>query len=151
MVYYVLVSLMEVITIFISLLLVLLPQSELKWAYLTYIIMTVVRAIVFFMSSVSLIGLCKDLLLLYFLLDNVFVVMVASIITYIFLNYQKQIDFIIPAIVCYPILLFFLCGNMRVMLVFCEWKPWQVVVYKFIKIIGTTYFLVYGCYVIIQD
>ena len=52
---------------------------------------------------------------------------------------------------CYPILFFFLCGNAKVMLVFCEWKRWQVIFYKTIKLIGSTYFLDYGCYVLISD
>ena len=63
-------------------------------------------------------GFTKDLYKLYFLIDNVLLVVIASIITYAFLNYQKPIPNIMGAIVCYPMLLFFLCGNGRVMLVF---------------------------------
>lgn len=113
--------------------------------------MTCVRIVIFTLSSISLIGLTKDMFLLYTLLDNIFVMMVASVVTYIFLNYQKQVDYLIPAIVCYPILLFFMCGNQRVMLVFCDWEKWQVIFYKFIKIIGTTYFLVYGSCLIVLN
>jgi len=32
----------------------------------------------------------------------------------------------------------------------CEWARWQVVVYKLIKVAGSTYFLVYGGYIIID-
>lgn len=116
---YLLVCLMETITIFLSLLLILLPPYQLKWAYLTYIIMTIVRSIVFLISSLHLIGLTKDLLKLYFLMDNVLLFMIASDITYFFLNYQKQGDYVTGAITCYPILCFFLCGNGKVMFVFC--------------------------------
>ena len=87
-------------------------------------------------------GFTKDLYKLYFLIDNVLLVVIASIITYAFLNYQKPIPNIMGAIVCYPMLLFFLCGNGRVMLVFCEWQSWQVVLYKSIKLIGSTFFLI---------
>ena len=70
---------------------------------------------------------------------------IASVITYIFLNIQSQVQYVEGAIVCYPILLFFLVGNMRVMLVYCRWAPWQVIFYKVVKVIGAIYFLVYGC------
>jgi hypothetical protein len=113
--------------------------------------MTVVRIVIFALSSISLIGFTKDLFLLYTLLDNVFVMMVASVVTYIFLNYQKQVDYLIPAIVSYPFLLFFLCGNQRVMLVFCDWEKWQIIIYKIIKVIGATYFLVYGSCLIVLE
>ena len=96
-------------------------------------------------------GFTKDLYKLYFLIDNVLLVVIASIITYAFLNYQKPIPNIMGAIVSYPILLFFLCGNGRVMLVFCEWQSWQVVLYKSIKLIGSTFFLIYGCYVLTSN
>ena len=138
-------------TIFLSLLLVLVPAEDLKHVYMTYIIMTCVRAVVFSISSLQLVGFTKDLYKLYLLIDNVLLVVIASIITYAFLNYQKPIPNIMGAIVSYPILLFFLCGNGRVMLVFCEWQSWQVVLYKSIKLIGSTFFLIYGCYVLTSN
>lgn len=48
-------------------------------------------------------------------------------------------------------MLFFLVGNFRVMLLYCSWNSAQVIVYKFVKIIGSTYFLVYGTLLVIQS
>jgi hypothetical protein len=79
------------------------------------------------------------------------VVEIASVITYIFLNIQSQVQYVEGAIVCYPILLFFLVGNMRVMLVYCRWAPWQVIFYKVVKVIGAIYFLVYGCVLLLTS
>lgn len=141
---------MELVTIFLSLLLILLSPNELYKAYLTYIVMTCVRCLVFITSSLLLIGLSKEVFKLYFLLDNVVLVEIASDITYAFLNYRKEVNYIMGAITCYPILLFFLCGNGRVMLAYCDWKPWQVIFYKSLKLVGSTYFLVYGCYLLIN-
>lgn len=133
-----------------SLLLRLVSTENKKYMYLTFIVMTVVRCSIFLATSIQLIGCSKKLLKLYFLLDNTFLVMVASIITYIYLNYHIEIEFAIGAIICYPILLFFLVGNFRVMLKYCDWKPVQVITYKLVKIIGSTYFLVYGTVLIIK-
>ncbi len=133
-----------------SLLLRLVSTENKKYMYLTFIVMTVVRCSIFLATSIQLIGCSKKLLKLYFLLDNTFLVMVASIITYIYLNYHIEIEFAIGAIICYPILLFFLVGNFRVMLKYCDWKPVQVIIYKLVKIIGSTYFLVYGTVLIIK-
>ena len=119
--------------------------------YLTFIVMTVVRCSVFFASSVHLIGFCKKLVKLYFLLDNTFLVEVASIVTYIYLNKDLNYEFELGAIICYPFLLFFLVGNFRVMLKYYEWKPCQVIIYKMVKIIGSTYFLVYGTVLLIKS
>jgi len=77
--------------------------------------------------------------------------MIASIITYIMLNYRSNVQFALGAMVCYPILLFFLVGNFRISLIYCDWNWVQVVIYKLVKIIGATYFLIYGGYIIIQD
>jgi hypothetical protein len=141
---------MELVTIFLSLLLILLPSDELHKAYIIYIVMTFVRCLVFLTSSLLLVGLSKEMFKLYFLLDNVVLVELASDITYVFLNYRKEVDYIMGAISCYPILLFFLCGNGRVMLTYCDWKPWQVIFYKSLKLLGSTYFLVYGCYLLMN-
>ena len=78
---------MELITIFLSILLLLVDTEHKKWVYLTYICMTVVRVIIFSVNTIYLIGIRKKTLALYFLLDNTFLVMVASDITYVFLNY----------------------------------------------------------------
>lgn len=141
----------ETITIFLSLLLAIVKPENKKWVYLTYMILTGIRCSIFLFNSIYLIGCTKKLLKLYFLLDNTFVVEVASVITYIFLNYKTEIQFSLGAVICYPILLFFLVGNFRVMLLYCDWKSWQVIIYKLIKIIGSTYFLVYGTLLIIQS
>lgn len=111
--------------------------------------MTVVRVIIFLTNSVWMMGLSPQFFKLYFLLDNIFLVEIASVVTYVFLNYQSTVDYVIGAMVCYPILLFFLVGNHRVMLVICKWSSCQVIIYKSIKIIGSTYFLFYGGFLII--
>lgn len=46
-------------------------------------------------------------------------------------------------------MLFFLVGNFRVMLVFSKLNKLQVIILKIVKLIGATYFLVYGSYLII--
>jgi hypothetical protein len=73
------------------------------------------------------------------------------VVTYIFLNYKSEVRFALGAIICYPILLFFLVGNFRVMLKTFIWQKWQVLLYKIIKIIGTLYFLAYGSYLVIDE
>jgi hypothetical protein len=120
-----------------------------RYVYLTYIIMTVVRVVVFVANSVWMMGLNSTFFKLYFLLDNIFLVEIASVITYIFLNYQSNVQYALGAMICYPILLFFLVGNHRVMLAVCEWSSCRVIIYKSIKIIGSTYFLFYGGFLII--
>ena len=87
--------------------------------------MTFVRGFIFLFNSIYLIRFSKKLVKLYLLLDNTFLVELASIITYIFLNNKTDIQFSLGAIICYPILLFFLVGNFRVMLLYCDWKSWQ--------------------------
>ena len=52
--------------------------------------------------------------------------------------------------ISYPILCFFLTGNGRVMLQYAIWSPRRVIIYKMIKIIGSTFYLVYGCYMILN-
>lgn len=74
--------------------------------------------------------------------------MIASDVTYVYLNFDKQVRFVEGALICYPILLLFLCGNGRVMLSYADWYRWQVLLYKAVKIVGSTYYLVYGCYTI---
>ena len=88
---------------------------------------------------------------MYFCLDNVILMMIASDISYIFLNVKKDINFLEGALVSYPVLYFFLCGNGRVMLMYARWERWQVLTYKMVKIIGSTYYLTYGCYMILND
>lgn len=112
--------------------------------------MTPIRSAIFVGNSIDMIGLSKKLVQLYILLDNTFLMEVASVITYTFLNYKKDIRFSTGALICYPILLFFLVGNFRVMLLYSRWNKPQVIIYKLIKIIGSTYFLVYGTYLIIK-
>jgi hypothetical protein len=147
---YTLVCICEAITIFLSLMLYLIPVEYKKYMYLTFIILTFVRGSIFVVSSVYLIGFTKKFVKIYFLLDNTFVVEVASIITYIYLNNDSTIEFALGAMICYPILLFFMVGNFRVMLLYCDWKPIQVIIYKIIKIIGSCYFLLYGTILIIK-
>ena len=113
--------------------------------------MTFVRGFIFLFNSIYLIRFSKKLVKLYLLLDNTFLVELASVITYIFLNNKTEIQFSLGAIICYPILLFILVGNFRVMLLYCDWKSWQVIIYKLVKIIGSTYFLVYGTLLIIKS
>lgn len=117
---------------------------------MTFIVLTPVRSGIFLANSIYMVGCSKQLLKLYFLLDNTFLMEVASVITYTFLNYQTSVEFAIGALICYPILLFFLVGNFRVMLKYSDWKPIQVIIYKIVKILGSTYFLIYGTFLIIK-
>ena len=144
-----LVCIMELLTIFLSILLILVQNENKKWVYLTFIVMTMVRVFIFFINTYIMVGCRRKTFALYFLMDNTFLVMIGSDITYAFLNYSSSVDYVIGAIVCYPILLFFLVGNCRVMMIYSNWRRWQVICYKFVKIIGSTYFLVYGCYLIL--
>ena len=79
----------EIITIFLSLLLRVVNVDAKKWVYLTFIIMTIVRGGIFAFNSVKLIGLGRQIIKLYLLLDNVFIMMAGSVVTYIFLNYKS--------------------------------------------------------------
>lgn len=115
--------------------------------------MTVVRSSIFIASSYQLIGCRKKLILLYVLLDNTFLMELASIITYIFLNYTNVYTqpLAIGALIAYPILLFTMVGNFRVMLLYCKWNKIQVIIYKLVKALGSTYFLIYGTLLIIKS
>lgn len=79
----------EIITIFLSLLLRVVNVDAKKWVYLTFIIMTIVRGGIFAFNSVKLIGLGRQIIKLYLLLDNVFIMMAGSVVTYVFLNYKS--------------------------------------------------------------
>ena len=79
----------EIITIFLSLLLRVVNVDAKKWVYLTFIIMTIVRCGIFALNSVKLIGLGRQIIKLYLLLDNVFIMMAGSVVTYVFLNYKS--------------------------------------------------------------
>jgi len=46
----------------------------------------------------------------------------------------------------YPFLIFFLTENYRVMLIYCNWARWQLVMYKLLKLFGAMFFLAYGSY-----
>jgi hypothetical protein len=37
------------------------------------------------------------------------------------------------------------------MLLFCDWKPTHVIIYKLVKIIGSTFFLIYGTILVIES
>lgn len=88
------------------------------------------------------------MLRLYFLLDNNTMFLLGLIVTYTFLNYKVQAEFAIGAIVVFPFLMTTLVGNFRVCIVYCDWKRWQVIVYKLIKLFGSIFFLGYGAYFI---
>ena len=138
-------------TIFLGLLLFVLHEDNLKYAYLTFIIVTCFRVLLFTVSSRQLLDFGKEMFLLYFCFDNVMLMMVASDITYIFLNYKKQVEYVKGALVSYPFLYFFLCGNGRVMLKYALWHRWQVLLYKLVKLIGCCYYIGFGCYMIINE
>lgn len=141
---------MEILTISGSVLLLVVPQKFLKWVYLTYILFTLVRSAIWLGNSLFMVGLNKRLARLYFLLDNNCGIMLASDITYVFLNYRNSAEYVLGSIICYLILIFFLVGNFRVMMVSCKWSPCQVVSYKLVKVIEIIYFFIYGSYIIIH-
>jgi hypothetical protein len=51
----------------------------------------------------------------------------------------------------YPILTFVFTGNYRVMLLYCDWKRWQIVLYKIIRLYSSIFFLSYGAYMTIEQ
>jgi hypothetical protein len=148
---YIAVLICEIVTIFLSILLLALPLSKRSTVYLIYICLTVIRVAIFAYNSWYLVGFTMPLVRLYLLLDNNLVVEIASVVTYIMLNYGSKVEFAIAAISLYPVLLFFLVGNFRICMVYCKWSSLQVFIYKLVKAIGTIYFLVYGGYIIINN
>jgi len=48
--------------------------------------------------------------------------------------------------IIYPFLIITLTGNYRVMLIYCDWDRWQLIMYKLLKLFGAIFFLVYGSY-----
>ena len=98
--------------------------------------------------------LCKNwrlLLKLYLTIDKVFlteVVEIVSVVCYIsiFLPYTQMKWFYYFYEFSYPLMLFTSIGYFRVMLVFCDWKPWQVIVYKISLMIGAISFFSIGMY-----
>jgi hypothetical protein len=111
--------------------------------------MTVVRCCLWIYSSWQLIGFCLPMARLYFLVDNILILELASDITYIGLSYTDKTSLEMAILATYPFLLFFGVGNFRVMLVYCAWKPWQVLVYKLVIFQSSLFFLSYGVYVTI--
>ena len=106
---------------------------------------------VLFLNSYLLIGFDKDLLRLYFCLDNLFLMMTASDITYVCLNFYNNINYVTASMICYPILDLVICGNFRVMLRHARMTKWKVIGYKLVKFIGYIYYLIYGSYYTLNE
>eukprot|EP00919_Chromeraceae_sp_WS-2016_P028952 GHVR01068711.1.p2 GENE.GHVR01068711.1~~GHVR01068711.1.p2 ORF type:complete len:137 (-),score=4.20 GHVR01068711.1:91-501(-) len=85
------------------------------------------------------------------MLDSILLFLLASTGTFIALNYNSPYELAIVSVSAYPFLLFFLAGNFRCMMVFCLWKPWQVVVYKLVKFNAALFYLGYGIFSSIQN
>ncbi len=81
---------------------------------------------------------------MYLLADNNTLFALGTVVTYIFLNYSNQVDWATEALIAYPFLVFFMVGNFRVSLIYCEWGRLRVIINKLIKLYGSTFFLVYG-------
>ena len=120
--------------------------------YLIYIVGTLVRVTVWLVNSWKLTGWSRSLFRLYFLSDANLLLWLCSAMTYTSLNYKKSKSKLSIIAVCvYPILLFFLSGNFRVMMHYCEWKKWQVCFYKFVRFNAALFYLGYGIYHSIDD
>ncbi len=140
------VYLCELLSILLALLLLVVDLQNRPKVYLTYIVMTVVRVSVWIFNSIYLIGVSKSLFRLYFLLDNNLLFAVGTSVTYLAYNFGLSVQYKSGAMACYPILVFFLTGNYRVMLIYCKWDKWQFISYKVLKLFGAIFFLVYGAY-----
>ena len=114
--------------------------------------MGLVRIIVWFTNSVYLVRFSKRLLKSYFLVDSNFVLLLASAGVFIYLGVQEFED-LGPSIYLgvYPFILFFLTGNFRVMMTYCNWKRWQVAIYKFVRVNAVLFYLVFGVFSMEQD
>lgn len=133
-------------TLFLSLLLLMVSLEKRSTVYLIYIIFSCVRCAVWIYNSIYLIGFSKSLFRLYFLIDNNLLFFLGTSITYLAYNFGNSIKYKQGAMVCYPILVFIMTGNYRVMLAYCKWDRWQFITYKVVKLIAAMFNLVYGVY-----
>lgn len=116
-------------------------------------ILLVVTRIVFYL--VMSFRICKNgnvLFKLYFTIDKIFlteVVEIVSVTCYVSIFYPHAGDlkwfYIIYAII-YPLMLFSMTGYFRIMMVYCNWKPCQVIIYKISLMVGAVSFFGIGIY-----
>lgn len=133
-------------TLLLSLLLFMVSIQKRATVFLIYIIISIIRTAIFLFNSIYLIGINKPLFRLYFLIDNNLLFMLGTCITYVAYNYAGTIKYMQGASACYPILVFALTGNYRVMLAYCKWDRWQFITYKVVKLVAAIFNLVYGVY-----
>jgi len=67
-------------------------------------------------------------------------------LAYIAFSYKGADTINIISMAMYPVLIFILAGNFRVMLVYCKFDKWQLISYKLLKLFGAIFFLLYGSY-----
>jgi hypothetical protein len=108
--------------------------------------MTIIRVGIFLYNSIYLIGLSKSLVRTYCIADNNLLFALGTCLTYLAYNYGNYVTFKYASMAVYPILIFTLTGNYRVMLIYCKWGRWQIILYKLLKLFGAIFFLTYGSY-----
>ena len=102
--------------------------------------------------STCLLVSCKEALKYYFFVDIILLAMLASVVVTSSLVVLIQNSLTaIPSILINAFMLFVMAGNFRVMIVFCIWAAWRVIIYKLVLIIGALFFMAIGCYLFLVD
>ncbi len=126
-------------------LLLVLDDIPKRTVFIIYICMTFFRSGIWLYNSYWLLGFSKALRRAYFKMDNHLLMYFSTVMTYVFLNYSEDAEALtIAAIVMYPILLFFLVGNYRAMIIHCNWSKRRTRFYKWIKVYASLFFLTFG-------
>eukprot|EP00762_Andalucia_godoyi_P003541 ANDGO_04327.mRNA.1 hypothetical protein len=113
--------------------------------YMVYVFTTVVRCAIWLTCSIYLQRDWKKLLVLYCPIDNLFLTAALASVTYGFLNVGDSPDgWVVAALIAYPILLFCLSGNFRVMMHDMKWTPPRLIAYKLNRAYGVVFYLVIG-------
>ena len=111
---------------------------------------SVFTLVVFIWNSCYLCKSLKDALLLYFLVDNSFVILVFTLIAwnfYVIVMVQGVLAALdIVALVFYNISFWMFVGNFRILILRYEWSKSEVIATKLLFAAGTAAYVVIACY-----
>lgn len=126
-------------------------------ACILFVPLIVLRVMFYLLMSWKLCENWNVLFKLYFTIDKIFlteIVEIVSVTCYVSIFYPHASAlqwFYIFYGINYPLMLFSMTGYFRVMMVYCNWKPSQVILYKICLILGAVSFFGLGIYYTMRD
>jgi len=87
-----------------------------------------------------MVGLNRSLARVFFMADDNQLLFFGTAVTYLAYNYGHYVAFKLASMIFYPILIFTLTGNYKVMLLYCKWDKWQHLAYKLFETIWSYFF-----------